>query len=106
MHARVARYDVTPENIDAAIDGFRKSGDELQALDGLVGGYLLVDEDSGQTLTITLWDNHSTMANSGTRAASLRQAALRDAGGSVISVEEYQVAVEFGGHTRDLREDA
>jgi hypothetical protein len=36
------------------------------------------------------------MSASGTRAASLRQRALRDAGGSVVSVEEYQVAVDFG----------
>ena len=105
MHARVSRYDVAPENIDTAIEGFRKSGEELHELEGLIGGYMLVDEDTGQTMTITLWDNHSAMANSGTRAASLRQAALREASGSVVSVEEYQVAVEFGGHTRDLRDD-
>ena len=105
MHARVARYAVAPENIDAAIDGFRKSGEGLSELEGLIGGYMFVDEDTGQTLTITLWENHSAMAQSATRAASLRQAALRDASGDVVSVEEYQVAVEFGGHTRDLRED-
>jgi heme-degrading monooxygenase HmoA len=105
MHARVSRYDVPPENVDGAIEGFRKSGLALQELEGLIGGYVLVDEDSGHTVTVTLWESQASMANSGTRAASLRQAALREADGSVVSVEEYQVAVEFGGHTRDLREE-
>jgi heme-degrading monooxygenase HmoA len=104
MYARIARYDVPPDRIDTAINGFREAGEALQQLEGVVGGYLLVDEESGRTLTIVLWDNHADMAATATRAASLRQRALREADGAVVSVEEYQIALEFGGHTRDVRE--
>src|SRR4051794_20938877 len=100
MYARIARYDVAPDSIETAIDGFREAGEALQQLEGLVGGYLLVDAESGRTLTIVMWDNHAAMAASATRAASLRQRALRAADGAVVSVEEYQIALEFGGHTR------
>jgi heme-degrading monooxygenase HmoA len=100
VYARLAKYEVPPDNVDVAIDGFREAGAVLQDLDGMIGGYLLVDEESGETISITLWDNQVAMAGSGTQAASLRQAALREANGAVVSVAEYQVAVEFGGSTR------
>ena len=96
MHARVARYDVPPETLQAAIAGLRQAGDDLGELEGMLGGYVLADPESGTTLTLTLWDSARSMSASGTRAASLRRRALRDAGGSVVSVEEYQVAVDFG----------
>jgi len=92
--------------MERAVEGFREAGEGLQELEGHVGGYLLVDGETGTALTLTLWENQTAMAASNTRAASLRQRAMRDAEGSVVSVEEYQVAVEFGGHTRDLREEA
>ncbi len=104
MFARLARYEVAPENMEAAVNGFRDAGHGLQELEGLVGGYLLVDSDAGTVMTLTLWDSQTSMETSGARAASLRQRALREANGSVASVEELQVPVEFGGHTRDLRE--
>lgn len=104
MYARLARYDVPRETLDGAVASFEEAGRGLQELEGLVGGYLLVDAESGRTLTITLWDDRRSMEASGTRAASLRQHALRDADGTVVSVEEFQVALEFGGHTRDVRE--
>ncbi len=104
MYARLARYDVPPEHLDGAVASFEEAGRGLQELEGLVGGYLLVDAESGRTLTITLWDDQRSMDASGTRAAAMRQHALRDADGTVVSVEEFQVALEFGGHTRDVRE--
>lgn len=104
MFARVARYQVPPEQVDQAIEGFREAGLGLQELEGMVGGYLLVDAESGTLQTFTLWDNQRSLEQSQTRAASLRHRAVSDVDGSVESVAEYEVALEFGGHTRDLRE--
>ena len=103
MYARLARYSIPPDEIDRAVRGFEDAGRSLQELDGLIGGYLLVDGESGTALTLTLWESHATLAGSETRAAVLRQRAVRDVEGSCESVSSYEVALEFGGHTRDVR---
>ena len=103
MYARVARYSVPPEEIENAVRGFEDAGRGLQELEGLVGGYLLMDPEDGTTMTLTLWENHAAMAQSETRAAVLRQRAVRDVAGSCEAVNTYEVALEFGGHTRDVR---
>jgi heme-degrading monooxygenase HmoA len=104
MHARVARYDVDPERVEDAIKAFQEAGTGLQELEGLIGGYLLIEPDTGKTISLTLWDHKTALETGGTRAASLRQRAIREVDGQVQSVEEYEVALEFGGYTRDVRE--
>lgn len=104
MHARVARYEVAPDRMEEAVSAFQEAGTGLQSIEGLVGGYLLVDSDTGMTITLTLWDTQRDLETGQTRAASLRQRAVREVEGTVHSVEEFEVALEFGGYTRDVRE--
>ncbi len=104
MHARLARYSIPVENLDQVVTAFQEAGVKLQELEGLIGGYLLVNAEEGTTMTLTLWDDQRTMEMSETRAATLRFGAIKDADGSIESVGQYEVALEFGGHTRDLRD--
>ena len=103
MYARLARYSIPPDEIDRAVRGFEDAGRSLQELDGLIGGYLLLDHESGTTMTLTLWESQAALADSETRAAVLRQRAVREVEGSCEAVNTYEVALEFGGHTRDVR---
>jgi len=105
VFARIARYDVPPEELEETINAFREAGASLQELEGMIGGYLLVDPEEGTTISLTLWETQRLLEASQTRAASLRQRAVQAAGGSVQSVANYEVALEFGGHTRVLTED-
>jgi len=43
MLARVARYEVPSDRIEDAVDAFSEAAKEILDLDGLVGGYVLVD---------------------------------------------------------------
>jgi heme-degrading monooxygenase HmoA len=95
MFARVSRYEVEPDRIDDAIEGFREASDALGQLDGALGGYLLVDPETGNSITITLWESRAALEGSDTKAASLRRNAMEASGGSVQSVEKYDVPVEF-----------
>jgi quinol monooxygenase YgiN len=96
VRARLARYSVEPDRIDAAVESFREAGAEIAQLDGYRGGHLLVDYDEGTLLTITLWENQDALDRSEVRAASLRQVALRVVEGEVQSVTRYTVPFELG----------
>ena len=96
LHARVARYEIPPERIDDAIDGFQEAATALRELEGSEGGYLLVDREDGKAYTITFWASGGALESSDSRAASLRRRAMERADGSVECVDKLEVAVEFG----------
>jgi heme-degrading monooxygenase HmoA len=95
MLARVARYEVSSDRIDDAVDAFGSAAKEIQALEGFVGGYLLVDHEDGRTMTVTIWDNQQALDASEGQARSARSRAADAVGGSVLSVESFEVAQEL-----------
>ena len=95
MFARLARYQVEPERVEDAVEGFREAGKSLRELGGFVNGYLLVDSDTGELSTLTLWRDHRSLDESATRAGAMRLRAIREVDGSCESVASYRVAVEF-----------
>jgi heme-degrading monooxygenase HmoA len=55
--------------------------------------YILVDRESGNALSLTLWESRDAMEASEQQADSSRQDAARSSGGSVAKVERYEVAL-------------
>ena|SRR5215210_1159164 len=104
MFARLARYTVAPERLGDAIASFTEAGDGLQELPGFQDGYILVDEDDGSLLTLTMWSTRAALESSETRASALRRRATRAAEGSVQSVQCYEVAGELGVKSAGTRE--
>lgn len=101
MYARVATYEVPDGRLDEAVESFRKAAVNVQGLDGLEAGYVLVEE-SGKVLTVTVWSNRSTLEASETRASLARQSAARDVGAEIRSVECFEVAGELVPATETL----
>ena len=99
MQARVARYEVGMDRIQDAIDSFGEAVKEIEQLDGFAGGYVLVDHEDGRTMTITLWENDAALEESEKTARSARNKASGDVGGSVLSVEKFEVAHELHART-------
>ena len=95
MQARVARYEVDSDRIQDAVDAFGDAGKEIEQLGGFAGGYILVDHEDGRTMTLTLWENDAALQQSETVARSVRNKASDDVGGSVRSVETFEVAQEL-----------
>jgi heme-degrading monooxygenase HmoA len=95
MVARVARYEVPQDRIDDAVAAFGEAGAQIENLDGFAGGYVLIDREDGRTMTVTLWNNSAAMENSESTAGRIRRQAANDAGGSVLSVEKFEVAQEL-----------
>jgi heme-degrading monooxygenase HmoA len=99
MLARVARYEVDSNRIGDAVDAFGEAGKEIEGLDGFAGGYVLVDHEDGRTMTVTLWDNFAALENSERVAGKARREAATSVGGTVLSVEKFEVAQELAART-------
>ena len=95
MYARLARYEVPDGRAEDAVRAFEKAARDLEGLNGLQGGYVLRDADTGGIVTMTLWENRALMESSEVRAARLRQEAVRQVEGSVASVQCLEVEVEI-----------
>ena len=95
MFARVARYEVPQDRLEQAVAAFGEAGKAIEHLDGFAGGYVLVDNEDGRTMTITLWANAAALENSERAARNARHQAAETAGGSVLSVEKFEVAQEL-----------
>ena len=95
MLARVARYEVDSSRIDDAVSAFGEAVKEIEGLEGFAGGYVLVDHEDGRTMTLTLWDNFASFENSERSAGKARRDAATAVGGSVLSVEKFEVAQEL-----------
>jgi heme-degrading monooxygenase HmoA len=96
MLARVARYEVPEDQIGNAADAFAQAATEIEQLEGFAGGYVLVDLEDGRTMTVTLWDNPAALENSERKASVARREAAGSVGGSVLSVEKFEVAHQLG----------
>ena len=101
MLARVARYEVRSEQIDAAVQAFGEAAKQVEELDGFAGGYVLVDPEDGRTMTVTLWDNAGALENSERTAGKARRVAAEAVDGSVLSVEKFAVARELTSRATD-----
>jgi heme-degrading monooxygenase HmoA len=95
VFARVVRYSVEPERCEEALQAFEQAAQEIGAIDGITGGYVMADGDDGLIITVTFWNDRNAMENSEVRASRLRQDALRSVEGEIISVERVSVATEI-----------
>jgi heme-degrading monooxygenase HmoA len=92
MFARVVRYKVDPERCDKALEAFEEAAKSIGDIDGITGGYVMVDGDEGRIVTVTLWEDQTKMEASEVRASRLRQEALRTVEGDIDSVERLRIA--------------
>jgi quinol monooxygenase YgiN len=92
VFARIVRYSVDPERCDEALKAFKAAAEKIGDIEGITGGYVMVDGESGRIVTVTLWEDQAKMEASEVQASRLRQEALRTVEGDVESVERLQVA--------------
>jgi heme-degrading monooxygenase HmoA len=80
------------------VAGFEAAAAELEQMDGIERAYLLVNQEDGKAVTITVWDSEQAMSASAERAKQLRSRTITAAQGKVIAVDSHEVAVQ-----RDFR---
>jgi heme-degrading monooxygenase HmoA len=93
MHARVSTYTGEAE---ALLDGFQAATEPLENIEGFSQAYFLVDRANSKAMSITIWESEDALVASAARADELRKGATEPSGGTIESVEHYEVALTAG----------
>jgi quinol monooxygenase YgiN len=94
MHARVTSIAGQPDQIAAGIENFRANVAPFTHENGGKGSLFLVDRETGDIMSITLWESAEALAASDERANALRaQAASTGQSSETPVVGRYEVAV-------------
>lgn len=91
MYARISTYAFPPHDVRQGAEPFREAIAGVKEIDGLEDAYLLVDEDTGAAITLTVWRDHQALEASRVRATRLRTEAARETGATIVSTTEYRV---------------
>jgi heme-degrading monooxygenase HmoA len=93
MHARVSTYG---GDADRLVEGFRSVTEQLEQMDGFSHAYFLFDRGGGKAMSITIWDSEEALNASVSKADELRQQGTQTGGGSIESVEHYEIGLTAG----------
>jgi heme-degrading monooxygenase HmoA len=96
MHARLTRFEGSPERIDDAV---RQTEDvwvpRLREIDGFGGVVTLADRGTGTIVAITYWESEDAMRASDEKVTDVRkEVADAVAARSQPIVEHYEVALQ------------
>jgi heme-degrading monooxygenase HmoA len=94
MFARVSTYRAG--EADKLLEGFQSVTEPLQQIDGFSHAYFLVDRASGKAMSITMWESEQALSASAARADELRKQGTETGGGSIESVEQFEIGLTVG----------
>ncbi|MCC7485487.1 MAG: hypothetical protein IT529_10935 [Burkholderiales bacterium] len=95
MFARVRTTNGVPDKVDEGIRQFRDVVvPSYKDVAGFRGGWMLVDRAKGKLIGVTLWETEADLHATEATSQRLRTAGSSAAGGSVQSVEVYEVVVQ------------
>ncbi len=94
MHARLTTLEGSPDRMDDAIRFTQEQVlPQLQQLDGFKGFIALGDRGSGKLRGVALWESEEALRATDEAAARIRGGVAEATGGTVASVENYEVVV-------------
>jgi heme-degrading monooxygenase HmoA len=95
MFARVTSLGGAPDRADQGISNFREQVlPAARQLAGFKGAYLMMDRDTGDALSVTIWESEEAMQASEEAASRLRAGAAQEVGATVEpTVRRYEVVV-------------
>ncbi len=101
MFARVSIYELPGERMDEAVESFRSAFDQIRTLDGFSEGFFFVSPEDDRAKAVTVWETWAAMEASRVTASRLRADAARLVEGSVVSVNDYEIALHVVGDAVD-----
>lgn len=94
MYARVTRSRTPLEGIDQVIAWFEQSAlPQAESMEGFRGTVLLANRETGEGMTVTLWESRAARDASEAAADRLRDEGASNADFEILGVERYEVAV-------------
>ena len=94
MHARVTTLEVPPDRIDDAARHVQERVlPQLSQMEGYKGFVALGSRQSGKLQGVSFWESEEALRATDEAVVSVREGAAEASGGTVVSVEEYEVFV-------------
>src|SRR5918995_977139 len=94
MYARVTTIQGAPAKMDDAKGHTQEQTlSQLQEMEGFKGFVALGDRNSGKLIGVSFWESEEALRATDEAVPSVRSAAAEAAGGTVASVEKYEVFV-------------
>ena len=94
MHARVTTIQGSPDRMNDATGHLREQTlPQLRQMEGFEGFVALGDRKSGKLLGVAFWESEEALRATAQAVSDVRGGAAEAAGGTVASVEEYEVFV-------------
>ena len=94
MHARVTTLEVPPDRMDDATRHVQEQVlPQLKQMDGFKGFVALGSSQSGKLQGIAFWESEEALRATDDAVVPIREGAAEAAGGTVASVEEFEVRV-------------
>ncbi len=94
MYARVTTVETPSDKIDDATRHVREQVlPQLQQMDGFKGFVVLSDRQSGKVRAMAFWESEEALRATEEAVSRMRSGAAEATGGTVASVEQYEVAV-------------
>jgi heme-degrading monooxygenase HmoA len=94
MFARVSTYRAP--DADKLLEGFESVTDSVEQMEGFSHAYFLVDRTSDKAMSITLWESEEALSASVAKADEMRKEGTETGGGSIESVEHYEIGLTIG----------
>ena len=94
MYARLTTIEGAPDKMDEATRHVQEQTlPQLQKMDGFKGFAALGDRNSGRLVAVAFWEDEEALQATEQEVAGVRSGAAEAAGGTVASVEQYEVVV-------------
>src|SRR5918994_3152657 len=94
MYARVTTIQGAPAKMDDAKGHTQEQTlSQLQEMEGFKGFVALGDRNSGKLIGVSFWESEEALRATDEAVSSVRSGAAEAAGGTVASVEQYEVFV-------------
>jgi heme-degrading monooxygenase HmoA len=92
MFARVTRYHAD-EDTNQLLSGFQETIGSLQIIPGFSHGYFMVDPQTSEAVSMTVWESQEAMTASTESAEERRRQRTESGHGSVVSVDTYEIGL-------------
>jgi heme-degrading monooxygenase HmoA len=94
MYARVTTIQGAPAKMDDAKGHTQEQTlSQLQEMEGFKGFVALGDRNSGKLIGVSFWESEEALRATDQAVVPVREGAAEASGGTVVSVEEYEVFV-------------
>jgi heme-degrading monooxygenase HmoA len=94
MYARLSTIEGAPEKLDEATRHLQERAlPQLRKMDGFKGFVALGDRNSGKMIGLGFWEDEEALRASAQEVSGVRSGAAQAFGGTVVSVEEFEVSV-------------